>query len=177
MWKTGQFVICGRKLHPCLGRGSANWSLCPKNFSQKSRKTSRERACHPRYEFLAAIESQNAEWWKKWDALFKTHPEAPRQEWLRERKHLLREELVTRLQSLGLSKGAAEEARRQIEARPTRLKSATPATRSSGAMRPAECAATSSLRDAVLAAIAQLSDRELREVWLPAGLVYDALKH
>jgi len=123
--------------------------------------------------FLSKVDPAKPSWWKDWDELFKTRARGRRREWLQTRLRLLRDELLAELRAVGLDHDSALRARQLIEtsvAVPRGGASAEAARSGAGSQ------GSSALRSALLAVIGQLGDHELRQVWVPAGLLFDALR-
>jgi hypothetical protein len=120
-----------------------------------------------RTPFAATLETAE-KWWEEWDPLFQDPGPNLRKEWLRFREKGLFDRLDKALRDAGLTEDAVANARgafdRARALSPVRTRSSLPPPRGAG-----------TLRQGLLEAIAHMSEEELRRVWVPAGLLYDAL--
>lgn len=118
-----------------------------------------------RQAFETILVSRRA-WWLDWDRLFRETAPRLRVEWLRFREKHLMELLDRALREAGLNDEAHRAALDIVE----RSRPAPRKLDSAPAGRPSE-----GLRAALLATVQGLSEEELRRVWVPAGLLADAL--
>jgi hypothetical protein len=128
-----------------------------------------------RGEFRSKIDERDPLWWRAWDALFNERLPAGRSQWLRFREDQLFAELDRALTEAGLAedlrplvRSAMQRSRaQQHKPRPSDTAPRAPVVAGSGA--------DAALRNIVHAVIERMSEEELRRIWLPLGLVADAL--
>ena len=115
--------------------------------------------------FRAKVDARDPLWWRAWDELFQLHDLASlRVAWLKQRRERLTELLRDALAGLGLADEARTRAFEQITASGRVARSGAPAADSHDA-----------LRAALVAVIEGLPPEDLRQVWVPAGALFDAL--
>lgn len=128
--------------------------------------------------FRSKLNEPNCLWWKEWDTLFSKYLPGVKARWLGFREGSLLDLLDVALNEGGL----ADEARKNVRAMMRRSRNSGPALRRAEstpvvALAGGHGAAQErTFRHSVFAALEQLSDEELRRVWLPVGLVYDILR-
>lgn len=124
-------------------------------------------------EFRSRIDERNPFWWREWETLFNARFPEERSKWLKFRETHLLDQLDTALKAEGMSEDAVLTARDTV--RRSRM---TKRSVASGAPAPGRIpgADGSAFRQAVLATVEQLSDEELRRIWLPAGVLYELLR-
>lgn len=105
-------------------------------------------------------------WWQEWDKLFRAPGPDLRIDWLRFREKRLMEALEAALREKGLTEGAFRHALDVIHR--SRI-----VPRKSESMPPS--GGRESLRAALISTLQAMSEDELRRVWVPAGLLADAL--
>lgn len=132
-----------------------------------------------RESFRSKLNEPNILWWKEWDTLFSEHllPGA-KAKWLKFRENRLLDLLDGALIEGGLAKEVLQYTRATIlrprnAGRAHRPADSTPVVALAGGYVPAP---ERTFRHTVFAALGQLSDDELRRVWLPVGVVYDILR-
>lgn len=114
--------------------------------------------------FRSRIKRDDPKWWLGWDELFRDLGLAPlRAAWMRTRS----EELVALLREAVSTLGVPEAVQQAVVSniKTTRAKPSDTKT---------EPRPRTDLRAALLVTIQRLSEEELRQVWVPAGLLYDA---
>jgi hypothetical protein len=121
-----------------------------------------------RAPFVQHIEAAEGAWWLAWDPLFRDMGPSARVDWLRFRDVELFALLDAALRSAGLTEEVARSAREAIDR--TRME----ARKNIVAQSPARVG--SALRQALLMTLEQMSEEDLRRIWVPAGLLHDALQ-
>ena len=132
-----------------------------------------------REAFLLAISETDQHWWQRWNEMFTASavdfPDGQRK-WLSYRHRGLVDALKDALRKGGVEGDAVDNACKRI-LEPAAPKAAGPggAKGSSGgaAARLDDGLHELSFRDVILGTIEQISDEDLRRLWLPAGILFD----
>lgn len=115
-----------------------------------------------RQPFAVQLDTNERAWWLGWEQLFRSTGPNVRQDWLRFREAELMALLDAALRDSGLTEEIRRKAREAIDRTRTRARHDD--------LRPDD-----GLRQALVATLQQMSDEDLRRVWVPAGLLRDAL--
>ncbi len=119
-----------------------------------------------REEFAEKINHDDPRWWMAWDDLFRRPELSPlRGVWLKHRGEALQQQLRDELLKVGLDEVARERAFEQIVSSSSNRRTS-----------PRARAGSEALRRALLDVIERLPEGDLRNVWVPAGMLFDALQ-
>ncbi|MFO0649680.1 MAG: hypothetical protein U0326_25915 [Polyangiales bacterium] len=119
-----------------------------------------------REEFAEKINHDDPRWWMAWDDLFRRPELSPlRGAWLKHRGEALQQQLRDELLKVGLDEVARARAFEQIMGSSSNRRTS-----------PRGRAGSEALRRALLDVIERLPEGDLRNVWVPAGMLFDALQ-
>ena len=131
-----------------------------------------------RDSFLEALEVEG-EWWPAWLRALRSQPPQLQREYREHREKVLEEELHARLHDAEALSDAAEEVALEAILKSRGASRRTAPRESKDGRRahvPVSHPADSSVRKVVHRVVDLLSDRELREIWLPVGATLDAVR-